>query len=442
MSKAPPSQVVVAPSTTRPVSPIMHGPLLEKTDPDKLVAPPRGFARFYAYAAICNLLLLAGSHVSYHRLPADPDLGLRVPELIASKGYPVESHFVTTMDGYVLNIFRIPHGAGNPGGNDSHRRPAVLLQHALQDSSFSWVSGEPYQSLGFVLADAGYDVWIGNNRGNQYSTNHSYMSTASADYWDFTWDEMASYDLPAVIDHMLKTTGSAKIGYVGHSQGSVQAFTGLSQNKTLADQVAVLVALGPAVFQTDVGGAWGYLSHFGLMRVMRWLGISSLMTNDGMYHRVASPMYRWLPGLASFCVDVVTGPSTHLNITRGPVLVDHVPSGSSMKNMAHWEQRINSERVQKFDYGSVAANLKHYGVPKPPQYNLSGLSVPIAVIYGGHDPLASYKDINRLMDELPEGLVFHVHQVPTYGHLDFVWATDSKELLQPHILAALSRYTF
>lgn len=30
--------------------------------------------------------------------------------LIATKGYPAENHWVTTQDGYILNLQRIPHG--------------------------------------------------------------------------------------------------------------------------------------------------------------------------------------------------------------------------------------------------------------------------------------------------------------------------------------------
>ena len=41
-------------------------------------------------------------------------------------------------------------------------RPAVLLQHGLLESSYTWVVNGPELSLAFCLVDAGFDVWMGN----------------------------------------------------------------------------------------------------------------------------------------------------------------------------------------------------------------------------------------------------------------------------------------
>lgn len=54
---------------------------------------------------------------------ADPDVGKSMVEIVKSKGYKIESHSVTTEDGYILGMFRIP--PRSPGA------PVVLLQHGL-----------------------------------------------------------------------------------------------------------------------------------------------------------------------------------------------------------------------------------------------------------------------------------------------------------------------
>ena len=43
-------------------------------------------------------------------------------------------------------------------------------------------------SPAFIAADNGFDVWLGNTRGNTFSKAHSiYNPAVDEAYWDFTW---------------------------------------------------------------------------------------------------------------------------------------------------------------------------------------------------------------------------------------------------------------
>ena len=85
---------------------------------------------------------------------------------------------------------------GNSKGPFKPDKPPVLIQHGDMDDGANWMSyyyeGLPLQ---LQLAEAGYDVYIGNNRG----TNHSQERTdglkpEDKEFWNFTWADMGIYD--------------------------------------------------------------------------------------------------------------------------------------------------------------------------------------------------------------------------------------------------------
>ena len=76
----------------------------------------------------------------------------------------------------------------------------------------------PRQSLGYLLADAGFDVWLGNVRGNTYGRQ---SAETKADFWNFSFDEMATLDLPAMINKALEVSGADRlVGTSGIRRGT------------------------------------------------------------------------------------------------------------------------------------------------------------------------------------------------------------------------------
>nr|CAD7395146.1 unnamed protein product [Timema poppensis] len=110
------------------------------------------------------------------------------------------------------------------------------------------LSSRAQRQARFVLADSGYDVWLGNSRGNTYSRKHITLLPQQQQFWNFTWHEMGVWDLPASIDHILATTGQKRLFYIGHSMGCTTFFVMASTRPEYNSQIQGMVALAPGLF--------------------------------------------------------------------------------------------------------------------------------------------------------------------------------------------------
>jgi lysosomal acid lipase/cholesteryl ester hydrolase len=116
-------------------------------------------------------------------------------EMVRDYEYPVEKHFYETKDSYINCVYRISGPRySKPQENAKAKRPVVIYQHGLFDSCAT-ICCDGLDSLAFIMADAGYDVWMNNNRGNRFSKHHCYLDPGvHNEYWDFSFQEFADYD--------------------------------------------------------------------------------------------------------------------------------------------------------------------------------------------------------------------------------------------------------
>ena len=73
-------------------------------------------------------------------------------QIIANRGYPFEIHSVTTDDGYILQLHRIPAPKTVGPASNAAKYP-VLLMHGLFISSATWILTPSTNSLGKILND-------------------------------------------------------------------------------------------------------------------------------------------------------------------------------------------------------------------------------------------------------------------------------------------------
>ncbi|XP_068679321.1 lysosomal acid lipase/cholesteryl ester hydrolase-like isoform X2 [Montipora foliosa] len=357
-------------------------------------------------AVICSVLLV--SDAFFFPPNRYPEMDMDVPQMIRYQGYPVEEHTVQTEDGYRLQIHRIPAGRNDDPNSYTAQKSVIFLQHGLMCDSSNWVINMANESFGFILADAGFDVWMGNVRGNSYGLQNIYYSTDSDAFWDFSFDKMSKYDLPAMLNFVLQTTSQTSLYYVGHSQGTTIGFAEFSTNKELAGKVKKFFALAPVA---RIGHVETPMNLLGLTSASikithDFLGKRGVLPRgyNAMMNEFALHVCTNVIGEA-FCtgtIFMVCGSDIDgLNTTRLPVYYAHTPSDTSVKDVIHWLQR------------------------DPPTYNLQEVDLPVALYSGSNDWLADPIDVAYLASQLPN--MSH-EEIPGWNHVDFIWGMQAPTL--------------
>jgi len=377
--------------------------------------------------ALISLICIQAAFGKFINIPKEANYDFK--QLAGSLNYPVEEHTVQTDDGYLLTVFRIQ--AKNTQIKSG--LPAIILNHGLLDSADSFIINNEEQAPGLLIANAGYDVWVTNNRGNKYSLGHidpvnHNSSDANSQFWDFSWQDMSEHDLPAFIQYVAQQTGGP-VDYVGHSEGTTVMFAALARrDPAILQNLKKFIALAPAVFLQH--------SSSPLVEIGGWLKAGTILNQfDKFVHR---KKFGWLTNLSrnlwesvcvltlDLCIErvrLLSDAKTAVdNVHRFPITSGHYPAGSSVQNMYYWSQMFNNPDFSKFDYGT-AGNLEKYGTATPPLYDLSQITEPVYMFVGQYDELASLPDTATLKGQLTGSSHVEYRTYPL-GHASFIWGLD------------------
>lgn len=110
-------------------------------------------------------------------------------------------------------------------------------------------------------------------------------------------------------------------------------------------------------------------------------------------------------------------------------------AGAALKQIAHYGQNVRDKAFRRWSYG-IIQNLIVYGTRSPPAYDLSRITINVTMHYTVSDILLDEKDVLNMATDMPNTLVRKVAR-ETFGHADFVFAADAKELVTDYILQAL-----
>ncbi|KAK5709999.1 cholesterol esterase [Elasticomyces elasticus] len=348
-------------------------------------------------------------------------------ELCELFGYYAEEHIVQTGDGYLLGVHRL----GWRKGEEDSRVNAGPGSIPKESGVFTSRTTHEFR------VEQGYDVWLGNNRGNKYSKKSLHSTPTSPEFWNFSMDQFAFHDIPDSIDYILSTTGQSNLSYIGFSQGTAQAFATLSIHPTLNAKINVFVALAPALAPPGLAsGIVASLCKSNPSILFLAFGRRAILGSATMWQALLYPgIFAWF---IDKCLLYLFNWKT-LNITAHQKLAayPHLYSFTSTKSVVHWFQIIRNGTFQMYDDEvstplAVGNGSQYYKVAKFPTRNIKTL---IVLVYGGSDSLV---DIKLMLKELPRHTV--AKEIKKYEHLDLLWASDVDELVFPHVLEALDSY--
>ncbi|XP_010688923.1 triacylglycerol lipase 2 isoform X1 [Beta vulgaris subsp. vulgaris] len=361
--------------------------------------------------------------------------------LVESRGYVCEEHTVTTKDGYILSLQRIPSGLTGDATRDS--RSPVLLQHGVLMDGVTWLLNPPDQSLAFILADSGFDVWIANSRGTTYSLGHITLSSNDSAYWDWSWDELMAYDLLAIVQYVYDQSGEQKLHYVGHSQGTLIALTAFSQKKLL-NMVRSAGLLCPIAYLSRMTSplAKSAAENF-VTEILYWSGLHEFVPRGEAVMKLLKDICR-KQGID--CTDFLTsftGANCCLSTSTVSTFLKHEPQPTATKNMIHFSQMARDGTIARYDYLDVTMNMERYGQAKPPVYDLTDIpnNLPLFIAHGGRDELADVDDVKFLLDNLKnhDKDKLYLQFIEDYAHADYVLAMNAKKFVYDPLIDFLRK---
>ena len=354
---------------------------------------------------------------------------------ISNLGLDLEEETVTTEDRYVNTMWRLTSKDPNNRNGKS-----VIMQHGLLDGAFTFLILAE-DSLPKKLCDEGYVVYLPYIRGTQFSRSHlDYDSGLTSKYWDFSFDHMAAYDVPANINFVKNRDGVEKVYYIGHSQGTLTFFLAYMNNPEFMEKnIAKFIALGTV---PNVNNAPHFLIKlFDKSKILNLIPVKNFLTLPKEVGQVFVPLCTSKAKFLCNSILSLAFSGTHetgrIDYDRlGKNIFLYEPGGTSLQNMKHWIQIYKAKRAQKYDYGLVE-NLKHYGQTTPPVYDLKkmkGYSIPSLMTISDADPFANPQDTLDFVDNIENKKVVNILSLTNYNHIDYFWADSAIQEIFPKVM--------
>ncbi|XP_054287935.1 gastric triacylglycerol lipase-like [Macrosteles quadrilineatus] len=369
--------------------------------------------------------------------------------------YPFEDHTITTRDGYVLTYHRVAASSPEVEGKrkeEAHRHPVLLVHGILQSSAFYLAIP---QGLAYRLADAGFDVWVANHRGNPYSKAHLNLNpTLNSKYWEFSFDEMGKFDLPAAVDYILKKTNKKTLSYIGFSMGTTMFWTFAHYWPDYMSKIDCMIAMAPIAIPNSLSVVISKFNNGAVNSILRSLNMLNFYEFRPYYRRFAfivrapcggpETKRSWLCRGIIKLVCLLSGMQEDLLSYKYMLSsLDFMSAGTSIQSLFHLLQVGSANEFMMYDYGERFNMFYYSGKTTPPKYDLTRVTVPVYLIQGGKDVYSVTKDTKILKERLDvngKAYLFLEEEAKDYNHLDFFFADGANEIIHQSVVNKLSEH--
>ncbi|XP_054278562.1 gastric triacylglycerol lipase-like [Macrosteles quadrilineatus] len=347
-------------------------------------------------------------------------LNARLEKTVTKWGYTLKTYLVETDDHYYLTLHRLMLKEEKP------KLSAIFIMDGITGCSPLSIANR--KSLAYHLVDKGYDVWLGNARGTFLCMRHRNMKPSEKKFWDFSFHEIGTHDLPAFLTRVKRETGVARVHYVGYSMGTTDFLVLAStQASVVENDVASVTLIAPVACPM----------HYRLIsnRFKRFFAKIYLKVNGALFRGDVFTLHKHV-ALASYhaCKTMFLSWLCERLLrfrSNGRDLYDHLnslealpyfPCGASVKAFLHFIQLAEAERFQHYDYGPET-NVVKYGQPEPLAYDLGAIEKELYLLVGGQDSEADKRDIQWMHERLKNS--YYVDEpFIQFDHRDFAFGTE------------------
>lgn len=273
-----------------------------------------------------------------------------------------------------------------------------------------WVGNRPEVAPAFVMAEQGYDVWLGNNRGNRYGISHVSKNHRQKSFWDWYQEDMGRQDGPTFIDYVLNKTGQENLTWIGHSEGTTQFFLGASlMPDYYAEKVNLFCALAPVASTSHIEipalvEASQHIEEI-VIAVTDVAHVYSLIPAHPLAMETAEVVCA-IPYVDGICEWLYSHTDEYDDPYAIAIAASYVPSGSGYRDWVYYGQMIRDGMgFRYYDYGK-RQNKKLYGQEDPPMIPIEDYKVPTGLFSGDSDKLGTPTDVAWLSGAIADYVVF------------------------------------